>query len=68
MTYRELLARLNALTNEQLDSDVTVFVQELDEHYPLDDTFPFATADEDDEITPGAYLGTLDNDHPYFVI
>lgn len=33
MTYRTLLATLQTLTQEQLDSDVTVYNQEEDEYY-----------------------------------
>lgn len=62
MTYGELLLFLQALTDEQLSMDVTVFLPSDvgdGECYPV-----FAFRDQNPFPTqfPG---GTLDDDHPY---
>ena len=40
MTYLELLNRLRELSDEQLNQDVTVYVSEEDEYYPLRKDYP----------------------------
>jgi hypothetical protein len=59
MTYAELLQELQKLTPEQLNQDVTVFISEQDEYYPLKGDYPFPESDCDD---------VLDNGHRYLVI
>ena len=39
-TYRELLISLIGMKNEQLDSNITVYVPGVDEYYPAQLTFP----------------------------
>ena len=61
MTYKELLNELSHLTEEQLNTDVTVYVGEADEYYPLVSDYPFVFSE--------SVIGdVLDNGHPYMVI
>ncbi len=53
MTYRELRNDFANLTEEQLDCDVTIYVSQIDEYYPVLGGF---SATED---------GVLDQGHPY---
>lgn len=61
MTYKELLEKLKRLSQEQLDSDVTVYV--CDENFSFGDEFfpvnDLLTSDDSNDI--------LDPDHPYLV-
>ena len=57
MTYRELAAWIDSLTDEQKDSDVTIFIEEDDEYIPAKDTD--CTADDQ---------SVLDEDHPIICI
>ena len=54
MTYKELLAELQQLNEEQLNSDVAVYDTDTDEYYQLNVELVFAT----DECQ------VLDVDHP----
>jgi len=59
MTYRELAALImEEFSDDQLDMDVTVYIADQDEYFPLAHT-PFAITSEDD---------VLDADHPYLII
>jgi hypothetical protein len=55
MTYRELLDRLEGLSDDELDSDVTVYDYEMDEYFPSTDL----TFSVDD---------VLDDGHPILLI
>ena len=59
MKYRDLLTELQLLSEEQLNQDVTVYVSEQDEYYPLVPDYPVAVSETDD---------VLDSDHFYLVI
>ena len=59
MTYRELAQQLSQLNDNQLDSDVTVYVSGVDEYYGVVGDNPFLESEVDD---------VLDNGHPYLVI
>jgi hypothetical protein len=61
MTYRELAEYISKLNDEQKDSDVTVFVADQDEFYPLVAGCPVSEAKEIGE-------DRLDEGHPYLVI
>lgn len=61
MTYRELLAQLNTMSDTQLDSDVTVYASEVGEFYPLVNDYPLVYSDGTDN-------DVLDDNHPYVVI
>lgn len=37
MTYRELLAKLQAMTPERLDDDATVYDSSVDEYHPVNE-------------------------------
>jgi len=54
MTYKELLAELQKLNEEQLNQDVAVYDTGTDEYYQLNVEFVFATEE----------CGVLDIDHP----
>jgi hypothetical protein len=69
MTYRALLNSLQVLTPEQLDSNVTVFIREQGEFYPIVDDYPFVIAGTSShEDVPGSQESALDDGHPYLVI
>ncbi len=59
MTYRELAEYISNLTDEQKDSDVTVFVSGVEEYYTLVGDYPALEANGDD---------VLDDGHPYLAI
>ena len=59
MTYRELANQIAVLTEQQLNQDVTVYIQGVDEYYGLVGDYPFVFSNTDD---------ILDTDHPYLVI
>lgn len=61
MTYQELLQELQHLNEEQLNSDVTVFVRGVEEFYPTSSGLYFSS--EDDENG-----NILDANHPYLMI
>ena len=61
MTYRELYQYLGTLNAGQLDLDVTVFVADQDEFYPLVVGCPVSEAKEIDN-------DVLNEGHPYLVI
>lgn len=54
MTYRELLAQLQQLNEEQLDSTVTIYDTGIDEYFGLNVELVYTT----DEVD------ALDLDHP----
>ena len=54
MTWNELVKEILALSEDQRNTDVTVFVPGLDEFYSTKSRL-FLTSDDD----------VLDNDHPY---
>ena len=63
MTWRKLQEKLLSLTNEQLDTDVTVYDDMHDEFYPAielktNNLFIRSTSNE-------RYYDQLDADHPY---
>jgi hypothetical protein len=71
-SYRDLQKFLNTLTDNQLDTDVTVWDNGSGEFLPLDLDYPTVIFDYNvqDEFIPGAAEGSvmLDDGHPYFVI
>lgn len=70
MTYRELIENLKSLPDARLDDNVTIFARGVGEFYALVEDFPFVVADSEiqNEFTPGAGDGTLDDGHAYLVI
>jgi hypothetical protein len=61
MTYRELMEYLSGLDSSQLDCDVTAYVAETGEYYPLATDCPVAETDPD-------FSDVLDPNHPYLRI
>lgn len=59
MNYRELRDELFSLTEEQLNADVTIYLQDNDEFYAVSDTFKFSVYEDCDVLDPG---------HPYLTI
>ncbi len=61
MTWAELAEYIGNLSQEQQQTDVTVYVSGVDEFYPLVADYPVveASADKTD---------VLDDGHPYLVI
>jgi hypothetical protein len=63
MTYKDLLAKLSALSEEQLEQTVTVYDANNDETYGCQDTGIVGTEDEQD-LRPD---GVLDDGHFYLI-
>lgn len=65
LTYRELLAALQELSNDQLDMSVTVYASDECEAYPVLDTFVVSEMHESiqDELD-----GVLEGEQPVLVI
>jgi hypothetical protein len=61
MTYDQLAKQIAAMTSEQQQQDVTVYVGGDDEYYPLVGDYPLVFAQ-------GVSNDTLDPDHPYLVV
>ena len=59
MTYAELLQRLQHATPEQLQQDVTVYVKQLDEFYPVFNS-NVTESDNDTQV--------LDPGHIYMIV
>jgi hypothetical protein len=61
ITYKDLLENLQAMTPEQLNQNVTVYVSGVDEFYSLVQDYPIAVAqpENNDVLDPG---------HTYLVI
>ncbi len=57
MTYKDLLQKIQNMTSEQQNADVTVFLQVSDEYVPGMNVY-FAGSEND----------TFDEDHPYIVV
>jgi hypothetical protein len=60
MTYKELIAELQQLSEEQLNTDVTIFVRGVEEFYPASSGIYLSTDDDAGQI--------LDANHPYLMI
>ena len=60
MTYAELADTINSMTDEQLNTDVTVYVSGVDEFYSLSNDGSLMMSTDDNDV--------LDIDHPYLVI
>lgn len=61
MTYEELMWEIKAMSEEQRECTVTVFVKGVGEYYPAESGVEYATeTDILDEI--------LDADHPFITI
>lgn len=58
MTYRELLGVLNELSDDQLDMDVSVYIEDQDEFYPMTKV----------GITDGLWPDVLDEGRPYLIV
>lgn len=61
MTYKELIAELQQLSEEQLNTDVTIFVRGVEEFYPASDAIYLSTEDDDAGQV-------LDANHPYLMV
>lgn len=59
MTYRELAEYISNLSDEQQNSDVTIYVSGVDEFYSLVGDYPIVEHFGDD---------VLRHEHPYLVI
>lgn len=70
ITYRDLLTNLQAMTEEQLNQNVTVFVSGVSEFYSLVEDYPLVVVNREiqNEYTPGSQESALDEGHPYLVI
>lgn len=65
MTWNELVEKINKLTEEQRNTDVTIFIEEKDENYLFADEFyPVDRFD----TNKGEKFDQLDEDHPFLVI
>jgi len=53
MTYKQLLKRLQKATPEQLEQDVTLYVQHTDEYIPVTTV---ETADESQDVLDAGHL------------
>ncbi len=53
LTYRELKAALETLSEENLDDDVTVYLSHEDEYYGISQT---GTSEEDDVLDKGHFF------------
>lgn len=53
MTYRQLRERLNQVTNEQLDQDVTIWLMGTGEFLPMVNIF---MAEESDDVLDEGHL------------
>lgn len=56
MTYAKLLERLMTLNEEQLNQDVTIYVENNDEFYPVQN------------LAINAYSDVLDINHPFLEV
>lgn len=56
MTYAKLLERLSALNQEQLNQDVTIYVENNDEFYPVQN------------LAINVYSDVLDINHPFLEV
>lgn len=56
MKYRELLGFLNELSDEQLDMDVSVYIEDQDEFYPMT------------KVGITNETNVLDEGHPYLIV
>lgn len=60
MTWQDLLNEMKHFSPEQLKQDVTVYVEDVDEFYPLVKFEPLRETDESCDV--------LDPNHKYLVI
>lgn len=58
MTYSELSVIISKMTNEEKNNDVTIYISNQDEYYPLVNDYPIVQCDD----------GILDNGSYYLVI
>ena len=63
MTYKDLLAKLSTLSEEQLMQTVSVYDANNDETYPASGSGITGT-EADDEVSP---VGVLDDGHFYII-
>lgn len=61
MTYREFSEQVNAMSEEQKNATVTIYVTGTDEFYSVVSDYPLRFVDSSNQ-------DTLDSDHPYLVI
>lgn len=66
MTYKELRDKLNTLTDEQLDCDLTIVDLDLEETYPICDFVSDWSSRERDALGLDIVDGVLDDEHLYF--
>lgn len=59
MTWKQLVEEISLLTEEQQNTDVTVFVRGMDEFYPAVDELAIIDSTTD---------GTLDPNHPFLMV
>lgn len=67
MTYRELLIELENMSNEQLNCDVTVYVNEIDEFMPLSSN-PWCFGGQQIAFAQAHLHDVIDPDHPFLVV
>ena len=60
MTYAQLAEKIRVMSDEQLNSDITVYVSGVDEFYSAVYYYPFSVSCDDTYV--------LDIGHPYLVI
>jgi hypothetical protein len=65
MKYRELLTKLQSLSEEKLDMDATVLLTGEDEVVPV---LSFITDWEEGDLKAAQVNGILDENHPFFEI
>ena len=59
MTWKQLVEEISLLTEEQKNTDVTVYVRGIDGFYPVVDELPIIDSATDD---------TLDPNHPFLMV
>ena len=67
MTYRRLKDRLDEMTEEQLDCDVSIYEPSIGEFFPLG-IHVLITPSDDNEDDDDPSIGILDEGHPYLTI
>jgi hypothetical protein len=63
MTWNDLAEQIGNMTSEQRGTDVTVYLKDKDETYPVRKFVTKWGEDEEDEVG-----GVLDDDHPYLKV
>ena len=70
MTHRDLLKKLSTLSEEQLDTDLTVVLLDTEEVYPVIDFITTWEVFAEDSAAKGIDIvdEVLDDEHPFFTV